>query len=134
MKPDYFLKTEKARILFPALWCLLSLVVGVLFFDIGGAIFVSAMSYGLCLLLNKITQFVLSFQSHSGVVSNSFYENILKFIWFSSFIGILVTIVGSFIGKPLQEAYFNSVFCIVYFGFALAAATKWDSKYDFKDS
>lgn len=125
MKPNYFIKTEKTGVLFPAIWSSFALVIGLAFFEVGAAVFVSIMSFALCLLLNKITQFVLSFQQHSGIVSNSIFENTLKFIWFSSVIGFFANIATSALTKPFQEAYFHSVFSIVYFGFAIASSKMW---------
>ena len=129
MKPNYFIKTEKVGVSFPAIWCIVSLVIGFAFFEVGAAIFVSIMSFALCLLLSKFTQFVLSFQSHSGIVSNSTFESVLRFIWFASVIGFFINIATSALGKPPQEAYIHYVFSIVNFGFTLAASKMWGCAY-----
>ena len=131
MKPIYILQTEKLGLYLPLIWCATSLLVGLGFFDVGGAIFVSIMSFLMCLILNKLSQFVLSFQSHSGIVSNETFQIVVKFIWFGSLVGFLMNFINAILSKPFQEAYFQCAFSIVYFGFALAASKKWDDKFEF---
>lgn len=109
------------------------MVFGLVLFDPIATVFVSTMSFVLYLLIDKITQFVLSFQQYSGVVSNDTFK-LLKFIWFTSVIGFFINIATSVLSEPPQEAYFHISFSIVYFGFAVAASKKWDFTYKTVDN
>lgn len=129
MKPAYMEITDKVGFYLPLTWCLISLVIGIAFFDIAGTIFVSIASLFMFWIVNKIFQFILSLQESSGILSNDSYLIALKFIWFGALIGFITSIINSLLTHPAKTAFAHIVFSIFYFGFALAASRKWDSKY-----
>jgi hypothetical protein len=129
LKPKYFYLTEKIGFNLPVVWCFTSLAIGLFFKDIGGAIFISAMSLALTWLSFKLCGFFLSFQQHSGIASNSVFDKILKLIWLVSVIGFTFSILNAVFFKQPEHTYFYLLFSITYFGFSLAASKKWGSYY-----
>lgn len=129
MKPNYLVRTDHIGFIFPAFWSLAAIVLGGLFYDVSAAIFVSVMSLCIVWVTYKLFSFFLSFQQHSGILSNGLYDQVLKFIWFASVFGLFVSIAHAVIFQPNQYAYYYVVFSIVNFGFALAAARKWGCHY-----
>ena len=125
VKPSYLVKTDNIGFLIPIIWATAALVVGVLFYEISGAIFVSVMSLIGTWVMYKLSSLFLSFQQHSGILSNNLYDKVLKLIWLVSVFGFLIFNVNTVITQASQSAYYNVVFSIVYFGFALASARKW---------
>lgn len=129
IKPNYLVKTDNIGFRFPIFWSSMALIWGVLFHEVSGAIFISTMSLFFVWLTYKLTSLFLSFQQHSGVVSNGFFDQVLKFIWFASAFGFLVSITYAVTFQSEQYEYYYVVFSIVSFGFALAAARKWACHY-----
>ena len=129
IKPNYLVRTDNIGFLFPVVWSSISLILGVLFYEVSGAIFISIMSLFFVWLTYKLTSFFLSFQQHSGIVTNGFYDQVIKFLWFVSAFGFLVSIANAVLFQPEKHMYYHAVFSIVSFGFALASARKWGCHY-----
>lgn len=129
IKPNYLVKTDNIGFRFPIFWSSMALIWGVLFHEVSGAIFISTMSLFLVWLTYKLMSLFLSFQQHSGIVSNGFYDQVLKFIWFASMFGFLASIAYALTFQPKQYMYYYVVFSIISFGFALASARKWGCHY-----
>lgn len=129
IKPNYLVKTDNIGFLFPVVWSAIALILGVLFHEASGAIFISIMSLFIVWLTYKLVSFFLSFQQHSGIVPNGIYDQIIKFVWFASAFGFLVSIANAVLFQPEQHMYYHAVFSIVSFGFALASARKWGCHY-----
>ena len=129
LRPKYIDVTERLGFRFPIFWCLVALVIGLLFKDIGGTIFVSTMSLLVTWLCFKLSCFFFSFQQQSGIISNSVFDTLLKFIWLASLFGFTLSIFSAVFFQSAEHAYFYVVFSIVYFGFTLAVSKKWGSHY-----
>ena len=128
-KPAYLTITDKFGLKVPLIWCVSAALVGTAGFNATDALVVSAMSLIMAWVGLKITSFVLGFQKNSGILSNLAYDRVIKFIWFSSAFGWLVSVIYAVVKESEFNFFFYVVFSIVYFGFALAAARKWGCYY-----
>lgn len=132
VKPKYLHCTEVLGFKIPLVWCSLAILVGLLFHEVVEAILVPLLTLLMVYLCHKITCFFLSFQEHSGILSDEVYGVVIKFIWFSSVLGFSISLFNAAFKSVTSEVnfeFFNGVFSIVYFGFALAAANKWGKTY-----
>lgn len=128
-KPSYLIRSESIGFIFPAVWSLIALIWGILFHEVSGAIFISVTSFLFVWLTYKLASFFFSFQQHSGIISNRLYDQIVKFVWFLSAFGFLVSIVSAMLFQPESHIYYRVVFSIVSFGFLLASSRKWGCYY-----
>ena len=124
-KPSYLVKTDDIGFLVPIIWATLALIVGVLFYEVSVAIIVSVLSLIGTWINYKLASFFFSFQQHSGILNNSTYDRVLKYIWLASVFGFMISITYAVITQASQIAYGNVVFSIVFYGFALASTRKW---------
>ena len=129
LKPKYLDLTEKLGLKLPVCWCLIALVIGLLSQEIGGTLFVSSMTLLVTWLSFKLSCLVFSFQENSGILSNSSFDVLLKFVWFASLFGFIYSIFSAIFFQPPKYTFFYLVFSIAYFGFSLAASKKWGSYY-----
>lgn len=127
--PNYLAITNKIGLALPILWCGCSMLIGSFYFSVSGSIFVSLGSLLVAWVSLKLVSFFLSFQQHSGVVSNETYDLIVKLVWFISVIGAFSISIKSIFSDEPQEAFYSVSFNIVYWGGALAAARKWGGHY-----
>ncbi len=127
-KPKYLVFTDKLGFKLPIFWCVIALIVGIFLHDISSSLFIPVMSLLLTWVCFKSTSFLLSFQKHSGIVSNSIFDNILKFIWLASIISFIFSILNAAF-QASGQTYPSTVFSIVYFGFSLAATNSWGKCY-----
>ena len=132
VKPKYLHYTEVLGFKIPIAWCSLAILVGFIFHEIVEAFLVPLLTLLMVYICHKLACFFLSFQEHSGILSDQVYTLVIKLIWFSSVIGFAISLFNAALKSVTSEAnvvFFNGVFSIVYFGFALAAANKWGKVY-----
>ncbi|MFT7356159.1 MAG: hypothetical protein ACI92T_003211 [Pseudoalteromonas distincta] len=132
VKPKYLNCTEALGFKIPLVWCSLAILVGLIFHQVVEAILVPLLTLLMVYLCHKITCFFLSFQEHSGILSDKVYALVIKFIWFSAVLGFSISLLGAAfesVNSEVNFEFFNGVFSIVYFGFVLAAANLWGKTY-----
>ena len=132
VKPKYLNYTEILGFKIPLVWCSLAMLIGLIFHEVVEAILVPPLTLLMVYICHKITSFFLSFQEHSGILSEKVYGVIIKFIWFSAVLGFFISLFSAAyesVNNEVNFEFLNGVFSIVYFGFALAAANKWGKTY-----
>ena len=128
-KPSYLSVTTKIGFKLPTFWCALSLLIGVLVDEISGAIFVSLTSLAIAWVCFKFTCFFLSFQEHSGIVSNSTFDKVIKILWAISVLGWCIFILKATLYESGSSLYYEAVFSIVHYGFMLGVSQKWGAHF-----
>jgi hypothetical protein len=132
VKPNYLNYTETLGFKIPLVWSSLAILVGLIFHEVEEAILVPLLTILMVYICHKTTSFFLSFQEHSGILSDKIYGVVIKFIWFSAVLGFFISLFSAAfesVNSEVNFEFFNGVFSIVYFGFALAAANKWGKIY-----
>jgi hypothetical protein len=128
-KPNYMRTTQSLGWKLSFLWCFLGLIIGIVFVDVGGAIFISLASLIFVWIISKVTGFFLSFQQHSGILSNQVYDKALIIVWWVALAGFLGSIIYSFAFRGADQIFYHSVFAIVYLGFAIEVSSRWAAYY-----
>jgi len=128
-RPNYLAITDKLGFKIPLIWCLSAALVGIVLFQPIEAIAVSVLSLVLVWVGFKAVGFFLSFQQQSGPITNRTYDRVLKFVWFSSALGMSATVLFAMAQESKFALFFYVVSSIVFFGFALAAARRWGCYY-----